>query len=149
MIFNQTNDLTEKNRQWFCLSSCHTHKTSRYLYMYMFYQLKPTQLQRVNNKGRQVCIFLQTCLVFFYINCIKLKRVYMYVNDTFFILYTFFCTYHVLACPCSGTSGLYFLYTLIRCILSKDSNMTKTSLYWKQNDVPIQDHIIIFLNLHQ
>lgn len=45
----------------------------------------------------------------------------------FFLLYT----YQVLACLCSGTSGRYFLYTLIRYILSKDSNIFRTSLYCK------------------
>lgn len=45
----------------------------------------------------------------------------------FFLLYT----YQVLACLCSGTSGRYFLYTLIRYILSKDSNILRTSLYCK------------------
>lgn len=45
----------------------------------------------------------------------------------FFLLYT----YQVLACLCSGTSGRYFLYTLIRYILSNDSNIFRTSLYCK------------------
>lgn len=61
----------------------------------------------------------------------------------FFLLYT----YQVLACLCSGTSGRYFLYTLIRYILSKDSNIFRTSLYCKQNKIMKKDSNIV-LSLH-
>ncbi len=40
-------------------------------------------------------------------------------------------TYHSLACPFLGRSGLCLRYLLARFILSKDSNISITSWYWK------------------